>query len=83
MSLNRVYHFQDKECKATKSFGDADSGVLASWPGETFDLSQIYNVTESAMKSSGFDVSNWLTTLLGQATPESAASSAASVADSK
>ena len=70
---------QDKECKATKSFGDSESGVLASWPGQTFDLSQIYNTTESATKSSDFDWSNWLSTFLGDSTPESSAVANATV----
>ena len=69
---------QDKECKATKSFGDVQSGILASYPGETFDLSQIYNLTQSTMKSDGLDLSS----LFSSATPESAAESAASVAAS-
>ena len=74
---------QDKECKATKTFGAAQSGVLANLNGETFDLSQIYNLTQSAMKSDGLDLSNLFSGFLGSAaTPESAASSAASVAAS-
>lgn len=67
---------QDKECKATKVFGEADSGVLASWPGADFDLSQIYNKTESAMKSDGFSMSNWLNTFVGEATPATASANA-------
>lgn len=42
---------QDKECKVTKTFGDAQSGILANLNGETFDLSQIYNLTQSTLKS--------------------------------
>lgn len=67
---------QDKECKATKVFGEVDTGVLASWPGAEFDLSQIYNETESAMKSGGFSLSNWLGTFTGGESPASASSSA-------
>lgn len=72
----------DKECKATKVFGDVQSGVLASYPGETFDLSQIYNLTQSSIKSDGLDLSNLFSNFLDTATPESAAESAASVAAS-
>lgn len=77
--LTTILHLQDKECKATKAFGDGDSGVLASWPGQTFDLSQIYNMTESAMKSDDFDLSNWFSSFLGSSSPESDASAVANV----
>lgn len=73
---------QDKECKVTKAFGDVQSGVLASYPGETFDLSQIYNLTLSSMKSDGLDLDNLFSGFLNSATPESAAESTASVAAS-
>ncbi|KAL3145908.1 hypothetical protein ABBQ38_015276 [Trebouxia sp. C0009 RCD-2024] len=66
----------DKECKATKVFGDVESGVLASWPGADFDLSQIYNMTESSMKSDGFSLSKWLDSFTGEETPASASANA-------
>ena len=67
---------QDKECKASKVFGESDSGFLASWPGADFDLSQIYNKTESAMKTDGFSMPNLLSTFVGEASPASASADA-------
>lgn len=67
---------QEKECKASKVFGEADSGILASWPGADFDLSQIYNKTESAMKTDGFSMTNLLSTFVGEASPASASANA-------
>ena len=72
---------QDKECKATKVFGEVESGVLASWPGQDFDLSQIYNMTDSAMKSDGFSLSKWLDAFTGEATPASASANATVTVD--
>ena len=72
---------QDKECKASKVFGEADSGVLASWPGADFDLSQIYNKTESAMKSDGFSMSTFLNSFVGEATPASSSANATASSD--
>ena len=72
---------QDKECKASKIFGKADSGVLASWPGADFDLSQIYNKTQSAMTSDGFSMSNFLNSFVGEATPASASANATASID--
>ncbi len=82
LTIRNLLLLQDKECKATKVFGDSQSGVLASYPGETFDLSQIYNLTQSSMKSDGQDLSSLFSNFLDTATPESAAESAASVAAS-
>ena len=72
---------QDKECKASKVFGEADSGVLASWPGADFDLSQIYNKTESAMKSDGFSMSTFLNSFVGESTPPSSSANATANTD--
>ena len=72
---------QDKECKASKVFGEADSGVLASWPGADFDLSQIYNKTASAMKTDEFSMSNFLNSFVGEATPASASANATTSTD--
>lgn len=72
---------QDKECKASKVFGEADSGVLASWPGADFDLSQIYNKTETAMKSDGFSMSKFFDNFVGEATPASASANATASTD--
>jgi len=82
LAIRNLLLLQDKECKATKVFGESQSGVLASYPGETFDLSQIYNLTQSSMKSDGLDLSSLFSNFLDTATPESAAESAASVAAS-
>ncbi len=82
LTIRNLLLLQDKECKATKVFGNSRSGVLASYPGETFDLSQIYNLTQSSMKSDGLDLSSLFSNFLDTATPESAAESAASVAAS-
>jgi len=82
LTIRNLLLLQDKECKATKVFGNSQSGVLASYPGETFDLSQIYNLTQSSMKSDGLDLSSLFSNFLDTATPESAAESAASVAAS-
>ena len=72
---------QDKECKVTKVFGQGDSGVLATSEGQTFDLSNIYNLTDNAVKSDSTDLTSWFTTFLSNGTPESAASANASVTD--
>ena len=70
---------QDKECKVTKVFGEADSGVLATTEGQTYDLSNIYNLTSTTVKSDSDELSNWFTNFLSTGTPESASSANATV----
>ena len=63
----------------TKIFGEADSGVLATTEGQTYDLSNIYNLTQTTFKSDNDQVSNWFTNFLSTGTPESASSANATV----
>lgn len=69
----------DKECKVTKVFGEADSGVLATTEGQTYDLSNVYNLTQTTVKSDNDQLSNWFTNFLSTGTPESASSANATV----